>query len=37
MARFHLTEAMRDQPESSPSRRQAQELLDTIERLEKMS
>jgi predicted Zn-dependent protease len=36
-ARFHLKEAMRDQPESSAIRRQAKELFDTIERLEKMS
>lgn len=36
-ARFHLKEAMRDQPETSPIRRQAKELLDTIERLEKMT
>lgn len=36
-ARFHLKEAMRDQPEGSQIRRQAKELLDTIERLEKMS
>ena len=36
-ARFHLQEAMRDQPESNPIKRQAKELLDTIDRLEKMS
>lgn len=36
-ARFHLKEAMRDQPEGSAIRRKAKELLDTIERLEKMS
>ncbi|HSR36962.1 MAG TPA: M48 family metalloprotease [Desulfurivibrionaceae bacterium] len=36
-ARFHLKEAMRDQPEDSAVKRQAKELLDTIERLEKMS
>jgi len=36
-ARFHLKEAMRDQPEGSAIKRQAKELLDTIDRLEKMS
>jgi predicted Zn-dependent protease len=36
-ARFHLKEAMRDQPEGSQIRNLAKELLDTIERLEKMS
>ncbi len=36
-ARFHLKEAMRDQPEGSQVKRQAKELLDTIDRLEKMS
>ncbi len=36
-ARYHLREAMRDQPDGSPIKRKAQELLATIDRLEKMS